>query len=68
MTKETKRDPVFHEVGAVTSNELPQLSFKRVRGTADFVTEDVELHARGWTYDEAEKGMLFLLSKIDDFR
>lgn len=64
MIHETKREPVFQEVGAVTSNELPHLSIKRVRGTADFVTEDLELHARGWTHDEAVKGMVFLLEKI----
>lgn len=64
MKKEPNREPIFHEVGSFTSNELPHLVVKRTKGTTEFTMDEWELHSKGWTHEEAKEGMVFLLEKI----
>lgn len=44
-----------------TAQELPALILKRSTGTADFITEDIYLEARGHSIQEAKQGIQHLI-------
>lgn len=59
-------DPAL--ASTVHANELPALRLSIVKLLQDVETERVELEAKGWTVEEAERGMTYLLSKLEEVR
>lgn len=50
------------------SNEIPTLILRKSHGSLDFSRMDLELCSKGWTTDEAIKGMRELIKINEEFK
>lgn len=50
------------------TQELPGLILRRVKGYGDFKTEEIHFEAKGWTIQEAQKGLNVLIKKFKELR